>query len=838
MKKILLVFTIFLSLTITAHASTMGTTYCPDDDEPINVRNTPGGTSVGALACNTQLEILNNNAGSTSNCSTWYQVRQGILTGYACGDYVKINNNNTEVNKVICIENNDPLNIWSTTSRSSKLKSLNCGDEITVLEKNVDSNSGCSNWYKVESGGVVGYSCGKYISSVGTSNIIDYSTLGKSSTGDNIYKKENYDTKPSGDGTIMCYEDAGDLTLRNSPGGASTGHKVSCGDVVTINDEANGSGSCPYYYKVTNASGNSGYVCGYFVNTTKLSTTALNYYNGTVDVYYETLRKKGFPESYLPYLAEVHARHPNWEFNAEKINLDFNDVVAGESAYGRNLVQGSAFNQNYYSMDINTYDLLNNKFNYYSTEEGWYNASTEAIAYFLDPRNYLNEKYIFAFESLKYNSAHNVDMVNKILSGQTFWPTVYSNYDGNVANDIMTATSNIGISSVHIASRIKQEISGISSSDPRLGGIFTYDNVNYSGYYNFFNIAVYGDNKIVRGMKYAMDHGWNTPYNGIHGGAKYIYDDYVGVNQTTMYYEKFDVSTNDGNYVHQYMQNVAAPFQETNSTYNSYMSLGDYISKDLIFTIPVYDNMSNYAVTAPRIGNPNNYLKDLTIDGDTITGFSIDKYDYEINVPYGKVNIEIGATKIADTSSVIGTGTIKNDSDSKDINIVVTAGNGRTRTYKIKINRLSKEDSDIPEISKILNSSGIKYNDNHIYGINEKTSVDGLINNVKNTSVFATINVKDKNGNNKVGNLATGDIITIGNSEETSEYKVLIYGDINGDGNIDKDDCLSILRQINGYANLGNVYKLAADANKDNKIDKDDCLAILRSLNGYTNLNG
>ncbi len=66
---------------------------------------------------------------------------------------------------------------------------------------------------------------------------------------------------------------------------------------------------------------------------------------------------------------------------------------------------------------------------------------------------------------------------------------------------------------------------------------------------------------------------------------------------------------------------------------------------------------------------------------------------------------------------------------------------------------------------------------------------------------------------------------------------IVIYGDINGDGKIDRDDCLAILRQLNGYTTLQSAYKTAADANKDGKIDRDDCLAILRHLNGYTNLN-
>ena len=321
-------------------------------------------------------------------------------------------------------------------------------------------------------------------------------------------------------------------------------------------------------------------------------------------------------------------------------------------------------------MDLNTYDILSNTFREYPTEKGWYNASSEAIAFYLDPRNYLNEKYIFAFEALTYNDKHDVATIAKILT-QSYWPSIYSKYQGNVHDDVIKATKEIGISSVHIASRIKQEISGVSLTDPRLGGTFNYNGTDYSSYYNFFNINVYGTNKILNGMIYALNKGWNTPYNGIYGGSNFIYSQYVGVNQDTVYYEKFDVSRQNINYTHQYMQNLAAAIQETNTTYNSYLNLDNYISKEITFTIPVYNNMSETAVTSPRLGNPNNYLKDLKVNNLTVTGFNYDKYDYEITVPAGTNHVKVNATRISELAIVDGTGEILINSDNQTINIIV-----------------------------------------------------------------------------------------------------------------------------------------------------------------------
>ena len=39
------------------------------------------------------------------------------------------------------------------------------------------------------------------------------------------------------------------------------------------------------------------------------------------------------------------------------------------------------------------------------------------------------------------------------------------------------------------------------------------------------------------------------------------------------------------------------------------------------------------------MGNPNNYLNDITIDGVSISGFSYDNFTYDISVPYEKESI-------------------------------------------------------------------------------------------------------------------------------------------------------------------------------------------------------
>ena len=97
----------------------------------------------------------------------------------------------------------------------------------------------------------------------------------------------------------------------------------------------------------------------------------------------------------------------------------------------------------------------------------------------MDPRNYLDTKSIFAFESLSYESSFQTsNIVDKVL-GNTFMPNVYKKYSSNPYTDaFMDAASTYGVSPVHLASRIRQE-QGVNGSSTGLG--------TYKGYENIFN---------------------------------------------------------------------------------------------------------------------------------------------------------------------------------------------------------------------------------------------------------------------------------------------------------------------------------------------------------------
>ena len=216
---------------------------------------------------------------------------------------------------------------------------------------------------------------------------------------------------------------------------------------------------------------------------------------------------------------------------------------------------------------------------YYQVESGWYNANANVVAYYLDPRNFLNEDRIYMFENLAYQSEYQtVNAVNKILAG-----TKLADY-GFTANVFMNAGATYNISPVFLAARVRQETGGNSASvnGSKSGGTVVY---------NPFNIGAYGSDPVSKGLAYAKKMGWTTPQKAVNGGASYLASGYINKKQNTIYFQKFNVANGLAKAgTHQYMTNIMAPYSEANITKNSYTKLG-ITSEALGFVIPVYNNM-------------------------------------------------------------------------------------------------------------------------------------------------------------------------------------------------------------------------------------------------------
>lgn len=315
-----------------------------------------------------------------------------------------------------------------------------------------------------------------------------------------------------------------------------------------------------------------------------------------------------FPASYRPYLQALQKKYPKWQFKPLNTGLDWNTVVENE------MDSETSGNGNKSTIHKDASDLLKRNLPCdYNTKTGTYiykdstsfvSAAKQTVAYYLDPRNFLNEVNIFQFEDNSYNSGvHTLEGVKKILAG-TFMDYAqgdftYLNTSGvrvkaktTYAEVIYNAGKSAGISPYWLASKIKQEV-GVNGSGSTSGKYTSKDKkTTFTGYYNFYNIGANdGADPITNGLNYAKNAGWNTPMKAIEGGAKFFYEKYISCYQNTGYLVKFNVDKRSGNlYWHQFMTAISGAAQESISTYQAYNAMGT-LSDKKVFLIPVYKNM-------------------------------------------------------------------------------------------------------------------------------------------------------------------------------------------------------------------------------------------------------
>lgn len=598
------------------------------------------------------------------------------------------------------------------------------------------------------------------------------------------------------------------------------------GKELTYLGSANGKGCNKPWFKVSN-NGQTGYVCSEWAI---LKTTD----DGNVDIseypeYTNYLRGLGFPDTYIPYLINLHKKHPSWDFNVFKSELTFDKIVSIEydgHSKGWSLIEDTGrYYDGYKSTDSWSYNYLTDTFN--TNFEGggsrWYAPNKQTIAYYLDPRNFLNEKQIFMFESLSYNSKyHTRSGVEAMLKG-SFMENAKADNEGHTYLDaFMDAAAKYKVSPYFLVSRVIQEV-GVKGSTIVSGTV-----KNYEGYYNFYNINAYGNSStetINNGLAYAKKQGWNTKYKAILGGAYFLSKEYISVGQNTLYLEKWDLfGPMYGN--HQYMQNIQAPSSESIKTYNGYNNISK-LDSSFVFSIPVFDSMPN-KTSLPNSGNPNNYLSSLSVNGNYLFKTATTNTTFNVNLSGSTSSITISATKVSNKSTISGTGSVAINSAKQTVKVVVTAENGATRTYTINVTKNSSTSIDIGEI---LKNANIKNDGTYTFGFKVGTNITDITKQITSKESLAKVTWFNSSGKQKTsGIVASGDKINIKTDREEKNYTVIIYGDVNGDGKINASDYVAIKNDIMDIKKLSTQEKYYADANKDGKINASDYVAIKNDI--------
>ncbi len=219
----------------------------------------------------------------------------------------------------------------------------------------------------------------------------------------------------------------------------------------------------------------------------------------------EQMVKAGFPISYAEYLAELHEKHPEWEFEPFITKLDWQASIDGErTPHSQQLIENSV-NASFKCACTSCNGIVMEKPN-------WVSASEEAVKYYMDPRNFLTEEYIFQFESTAYNSTQTIEGIEAILDGTWMHNSYITYLDGNgtektytqsgnkvkYSTAILKAAKDSGMSAYYLASKIVQEVG--SSSASNAGGA-SGKNTPYNGIYNYYNIGA--NTGVADGLRWA-----------------------------------------------------------------------------------------------------------------------------------------------------------------------------------------------------------------------------------------------------------------------------------------------------------------------------------------------
>lgn len=227
--------------------------------------------------------------------------------------------------------------------------------------------------------------------------------------------------------------------------------------------------------------------------------------------YTDYLVGKGFPQDYADKLSVLHDKYPNWEFEPFATGISWSAAVNGErTPHNKQLIQKQAsLSADYY---CNCADCMKNG-NYVIQEAGnMVSASQMAVEYYMDPRNWLDEKHIFQFEPAIYDATQTQVGIEAIIAST--WMSnaniTYTSTYGDVrtctdangnpitySQAILLAAQNSGVSAYYLASKIVQEVGG---KNPTASGVVG-NKSPFVGIYNYYNIGAYSTG--TQGLEWA-----------------------------------------------------------------------------------------------------------------------------------------------------------------------------------------------------------------------------------------------------------------------------------------------------------------------------------------------
>ncbi len=425
----------------------------------------------------------------------------------------------------------------STDSSVKKIMEIPKGAEFEIINQDTPAGNGCGNpWFYIYYSGEYGYVCSSLVGVVGeqsTSYERPWNSPAKAITGGALFISSGYISKgqftsylkkynvnPSGYYPQFNHEYMANLRAPSS-------EALSTYNSLNKNNKLNEAYDfvIPYFDNMPDSTYDS-----------KFKNIELKKIDEVSDDKFEEMIKE-FPDGYKPYLRYLHSIHENWTFTPLYTKYDFNEGVTVE-----NNVSSIEVSSGHCASPVQI------------TEKNWCIATKEAVAFFMDPRNFLNETYIFMFENLGFKEVDE-SLIKGVLSG-TFMDNIEPISNKTYSLLFLEAGRYAKVSALYLASLSRQE-AGTKLSNTTNGAEFTYEGYTYSGLYNFYNIGASSSesNPALAGLVFA--NGGKGKNNGSTSDeptdpktdddkseeVKIDFIDLLNLNKNGDYYDGYDSGT-------------------------------------------------------------------------------------------------------------------------------------------------------------------------------------------------------------------------------------------------------------------------------------------------------
>lgn len=454
-----------------------------------------------------------------------------VIIGILFSSFIPVNINASQVGFVT-----EPIGLnfrEKPNSNSKRIDGISYGTKVLILDTvSKKANTGCDDeWYYVQYDGKKGYLCSTFIRVVGnfeTSYGRPWTSPKKSIIGGagllrdqyvskgqfNVYLQK-FNVNPNSYYKLHAHQYMANLQAPANEAWEMYKALEKSGDLNRVIEF-----TIPIYNNMPNSSTYDESILKTFYKEELEDVN--NYKKPLNDESFENSIKE-FPDDYKPFLRRIHTQYPKWVFKPLQTGLDFNEVIPIQKAIG-SMPERHA--EKYENKNDCPHTFINGLCRTEGgKDDGWYIARDEVVAFFLDPRNFLVQEYIFVFYNLYYNANFNNSAAVQYILRKTFMSGKSELDNENYADIYAEAGKKENVSPLHLASRVIQEV-GLNGSVTTTGEQFTYKGFTYSGLYNFYNIGAYSseDRPALAGLVWA---------NGGPGGNSHGDGEQPNDNETT-----------------------------------------------------------------------------------------------------------------------------------------------------------------------------------------------------------------------------------------------------------------------------------------------------------------